>query len=45
MYGGGCHGIPREEYESGGRDNYHNGNGMDGTDNASVGDLPPPGGI
>jgi hypothetical protein len=48
MYDGKRHGIPREEDEGGGRDNDdddNEDNDTDGTDNASVGNLPPPGGI
>ena len=46
MYGAGCRGILQEENKGGGGDN--NGNymdGMDSTDGAGIGDLPPPGGI
>ena len=49
MYGGGRRGIPREEEKGGGRDN--NGNNTDstystdGTDDAGIGNLLPPGRI
>ena len=49
MGSGGCHGIPQEEDKGGGRDNDGDNtddmDGTDGTDDAGVGNLPPPGGI
>ena len=44
VYGGGCHGILREEDEGGGGGGNNN-NDTDGTDDAGVGNLPPPGEI
>jgi hypothetical protein len=47
MYGGKRRGIPHEEDKDGGGGGGgdNNGNDTDGTDDAGVGDLPPPGGI
>ena len=45
MYGGGRRGILREEDEGRGGGGDNDGDDTDGTDDAGVSNLPPPGGI